>query len=243
MRIVITNDDGIHAEGIRVLANWARKLGEVIVVAPKTQQSAKSHSINIHTAFEVKRVQVPLLEGIECFSVDSSPADCVRIAFNGLHLQPDLVLSGINQGLNLGEDIAYSGTDGAIFEAAYFKCPAIAFSTWPDSFETAAERVDEAYSFIERNNLLQHCLMYNVNFPRESKGIRITYQGNAYYKDNFGETEPEMFIAQGYSTYKGTANLDEDLDCTMNGYTSITPLTVNRTDVNAYRALKGLLQD
>ena len=101
MRILVTNDDGIRAPGIEILANWARKIGDVTVVAPKVEQSAKSHSINIHTAFEVKKVS--WLDGIDCYSVDSSPSDCIRFAYNGLNMEFDLVLSGINRGFNVGE--------------------------------------------------------------------------------------------------------------------------------------------
>ena len=140
MRILVTNDDGIRAPGIEILANWARKLGEVTIIAPKTEQSAKSHSINIHTPFEARKVD--WIDGIECYSVDSAPADCVRFAFSGLGREFDLVLSGINKGLNLGEDIAYSGTLAAVFEAAYYKCRAIAFSTVPETFSWAEKYLD-----------------------------------------------------------------------------------------------------
>ena len=241
MRILVTNDDGIRAPGLEILANWARKLGEVTVVAPKVEQSAKSHSINIHTPFEVKKVQ--WLEGIDCYSVDSAPADCIRFAYNGLHMEFDLVLSGINRGLNVGEDIAYSGTDAAIFEAAYFKCHAIAFSTIPETFEWAEANLDRCFRHIVENRYLDYNLLYNVNIPGQPKGILLTRQGNAYYKDNFKEVEPGHYIACGYSTYQGTMNLDEDLDAVMNGYISITPLTVNRTALDAFKMLSSLRID
>ena len=238
LRILITNDDGIRAPGLEALANWARKLGEVTIIAPKVEQSAKSHSINIHTPFEVKRVE--WLEGIECFSVDSAPADCVRFAFNGLNRKFDLVLSGINKGLNVGDDIAYSGTDAAIFEAAYFKCKAVAFSTIPESLEWATANLDKCWNHILDNRYFDYNLIYNVNIPSDPKEILLTRQGNPYYKDLFNEVEDGMYIASGYSVYKGTSNLDEDLDAVMNGYISITPLSVNRTAEDAFRKLKSL---
>ena len=237
MRILVTNDDGIRAPGLEILANWARRLGDVTVVAPKVEQSAKSHSINIHTPFEVKKTE--WLEGIDCWSVDSSPSDCVRFAYNGLNRKFDLVLSGINKGLNVGEDIAYSGTDAAIFEAAYFKCRAIAFSTVPETFEWAEKSLDACYDHIIRNKYLDYNLIYNVNIPENPKEILLTRQGNAFFKDNFMEVEPDMYIACGYSIYTGTSNLDEDLDAVMNGFISITPLTVNRTATEAYNRLSG----
>ena len=117
MRILITNDDGIEGEGLRHLVNWARRLGEVVVAAPKVEQSAKSHTIEIHKSFEAKKVEY--LPGVTAYAVDSSPADCVRLLVLGLEEHFDLVLSGINRGLNVGCDIIYSGTVGAIFEALF----------------------------------------------------------------------------------------------------------------------------
>ena len=116
MKILLTNDDGICAEGLKHLVKWAKTLGEVTVFAPKTQQSAKSHSINIHGTYEVTKTDI--FGGIEAYSVDSTPADCVRVAVLGMKKQFDLVISGINCGPNLGADIHYSGTVAACFEAA-----------------------------------------------------------------------------------------------------------------------------
>ena len=106
MKILLTNDDGIGAKGISVLANWAKRLGEVTVIAPKSEQSGKSHGINIHSEMEIKAVDFP--GAARAFAVDSTPADCVRFALLGLGEKFDLVLSGINCGLNIGTDIVYS---------------------------------------------------------------------------------------------------------------------------------------
>ena len=106
MKILVTNDDGIFTDGIIGLAKWAKKLGNVTVIAPKVEQSGKSHSITLGKPYEILKVDYP--EDIEAYSVDSTPADCVRFAYLGLNRKFDLVLSGINQGMNLGNDIAYS---------------------------------------------------------------------------------------------------------------------------------------
>ena len=103
MRILITNDDGIFSHGIRLLAEWAVKLGEVTVVAPKNEQSGKSHAINFTEPIEINKVE--LMAGVEAYSCDSTPADCVRYGIVGLGRSYDLVLSGINRGYNLGDDI------------------------------------------------------------------------------------------------------------------------------------------
>lgn len=154
MKILLTNDDGIQSEGLMIVAKWAKKLGDVTVSAPKFEQSGKSHSIDIHNPFEVKKVNY--LDGVRAFSVDSSPADCVRFATLGLHETYDLVISGINKGLNLGEDIMYSATNGAIFEACTRGLKALALSTHVQSFDDAQAWLDRIYDFVQRNNLFAY---------------------------------------------------------------------------------------
>lgn len=152
MKILLTNDDGIQSEGLMIVAKWAKKLGDVTVSAPKFEQSGKSHSIDIHNPFEVKKVDY--LDGVRAFSVDSSPADCVRFATLGLHETYDLVMSGINKGLNLGEDIMYSATNGAIFEACTRGLKALALSTHVQSFDDAQAWLDRIYdSYNETTSL------------------------------------------------------------------------------------------
>ena len=108
MKILITNDDGIDTLGIRLLAKWAKTLGEVTVVAPKVEQSAKSHAIELIKQIEIKKV--PFMDGVTAYSMDSTPADCVRYGVLGLKEKFDLVLSGVNKGVNVGVDVVYSGT-------------------------------------------------------------------------------------------------------------------------------------
>lgn len=235
MRILVTNDDGIRAPGLEILANWARKLGEVTVIAPKFEQSAKSHSINIHNPFEAK--QVRWLEEVECYSVDSSPADCVRFAINGLYRDFDLIISGINRGLNVADDIAYSGTDAAIFEAAHLGYKAVAFSTIPISFKWAEESLDLVWKHITDNRYLEHNGIWNVNIPEDPKGILLTRQGRAYFRDVFDEAGTDMYIARGTSFYENSGKLEEDIDAVMNGYISITPLSVDHTAMDVFRKL------
>ena len=111
MKICITNDDGIYSEGLQRLVAWARKLGEVHVYAPKVEQSAKSPAVEIHKAFEAKPAAVT--GAVKAWAVDSTPADCVRFAVLGQKERFDLVISGVNRGLNIGQDIMYSGTCSA----------------------------------------------------------------------------------------------------------------------------------
>ena len=239
MRILITNDDGINAAGLLPFAQWAQRFGEVTVFAPKVEQSGKSHGIEIHKAFEVKKVD--FAPGITAYAVDSTPADCVRIAILGMKMEFDLVISGINKGLNIGQDIIYSGTAGAIFEANALGVPAIAFSTSPTYYDRAPRHLDEIYDYICRNQLLQKCSLYNVNIPDDPVGYRITRQGGMYYSDNFGRLENDMFLPQGIDVFKSSNNMELDTDAVLVGhYISISPLTLDRTNSKVYDSLQNL---
>ena len=129
MKILVTNDDGIRAPGIAFLAEAAARLGSVLVIAPKEQQSAMSHRITLDRSMRLERCSTFSLKGVEAYSLDGTPADCVRAAFLGaFDEKPDLVLSGINEGANCGFDIQYSATVGAAMEALLYGVPALCFS-------------------------------------------------------------------------------------------------------------------
>ncbi len=237
MRILITNDDGIDALGIRLLTEWAKKLGEVTVVAPKIEQSGKSHAIELAEPIEV--IDRSPLYGVEAYSVSSSPADCVRFGILGLKRKYDLVLSGINRGTNLGKDIVYSGTVGAIFEAAALGHKALALSTFPNSLDKAAEQLDEMYDAIVSESMLELHNIYNINLPEGSRGVKITRQGNSYFSDEF------VCIGNDLYTQKGAYVPDEDFENTeldavalSKGYISITPMQYGRTNEEIYMRLR-----
>lgn len=240
LKILITNDDGVDTVGIRLLARWAKKYGEVTVIAPKVEQSAKSHAINIRGAFEIKKV--PFEDGIEAYSVDSTPADCVRFGVIGLKRKFDLVLSGINRGVNVGDDIVYSGTCAAIFEAARLGINGIAFSAFFDGQEKASAYFDDAYQYILENRMLEDTPIYNVNIPNEPKGIRVTYQGSIYYSDEFlpcPEAGENMYRQDGeIIPDEAPENLDRDTVAIHAGYISITPLIATRTDMATFQKFK-----
>ncbi len=239
MRILITNDDGIDAKLLRPFARWAQRYGDVTVFAPKFEQSGKSHGIEIHKAFEVKKVD--FLPGIDAYSVDSTPADCIRVAVLGMKLQFDMVFSGINRGLNIGQDTIYSGTVGAIFEANALGIPAIAFSTTPSYYERAVEHMDEIYGFILKNRLLEKCSLYNVNIPDEPRGYRITRQGGMYYSDCFAPQENDMFLPQGIDVFRASGSRELDTDAVLvERMISVSPLTLDRTDRSVYAQLQYL---
>lgn len=228
MKILVVNDDGINAEGIRHLVNWAKTKGEVTVLAPKVQQSAKSHSIEIHNNYEVKKVDI--FEGVEAYSVDSTPADCVRIAVLGLKRTFDLVLSGINCGPNLGGDIHYSGTVGVCFEAAKCGMKAMAVSAPFASFDNALKNLDRVYEEIQARHMFDFAEILNVNFPEVGDEILITKMGAAIYSDRFDFLENDIVKPNLICLYDGSRNLELDTDAVMTGHISITPLRCDFTD-------------
>lgn len=236
MRILLVNDDGINAEGLRHLVNWARTKGEVCVFAPKVQQSGKSHSIEIHNPYEVKKVD--LFDGIEAYSVDSTPADCVRIATLAMKKKFDLVISGINCGYNLGEDIHYSGTVGACFEAAKGGIRAIAVSTSFTSFDNAVKNLDRVFDEIMKRKMLEKTEILNVNIPEKGDEILITRIGKAIFSDDFDFLPDNIIRPRLIELYRGTSNLEYDTDATMTGHITITPLCVDSTNFTAHDILK-----
>lgn len=239
MKILITNDDGLHASQLVPLIRWAQKLGEVTTVVPKYEQSGKSHGIEIHKPFEAATVE--LAPGITAIAVDSTPADCVRYAILGMHGQFDLVISGVNRGLNIGRDIMYSGTVGAVLEAANLGVQAIAFSTEPKNYDHATERLDEVWEFLQTHKLLQRSDIYNINIPKDAGSIRITRQGGPYYSDEFIHQENNMVLPHGIDVFAPCGNMDIDTDAVLcGGHISVMPLTLERTDMQVFHDLQHL---
>lgn len=239
MRILIVNDDSISSSVLPSFVKWAMGLGEVTVVVPKYEQSGKSQAIDFRNAVEVKKVD--LVDGCEAYTVDSTPADCVRFAVTGLHREYDIVFSGINRGYNLGDDIAYSGTIGAIFEASRLGIKAIAFSTDFDTFDYALAEIDSVYSFIKDNRLLESCGLFNVNFPTaKSKGIVLTRQGGMFFSDEFVDCGNDMFKQVGEPFVDDSDDLSVDICAIRRGYISVSPLTSAKTDFSAFEKLKSM---
>ena len=238
MRILITNDDGIAATALPHLVKWAQSLGEVTVVAPKIEQSGKSQAIDFFREVEIKRT--PRLGDVEAWAMDSTPADCVRFGIVGLQKEYDLVISGINKGFNLGHDIAYSGTVGAIFEAARLGVPAIAFSM---DYEANAEDVipylDGVLDFMNEKGLWDCGSLYNVNVPNNAEGICITRRGGMFYSDAFEKREGDYYIQVGDPIRNPELDLTLDTDTIWANHISISPLTHDRTDNEVFEKLMG----
>lgn len=235
--ILVTNDDGVHAPGILALQTALRQLPDarVTVMAPATNQSAVGHRKTLHKPLRVETVT--LSDGNEAFACSGSPSDAAGLALMGFIKEPvDLVVSGINRGPNLAQDITYSGTVTAAMEAALFGVPAIAISLdtfTGDAFGTAAAFAAQLAPIVLAKNLPDLTLL-NVNVPYdEIKGVRLTRQGRRRYHDELIERLDPM--GKPYYWIGGeppTGDVDEtgtDVWAVANGYISITPIHLDMT--------------
>jgi 5'-nucleotidase len=242
--ILVSNDDGIRAAGIRALEAALAPLGEVWVVAPDREQSAASHSLSLYRPLRVERVDE------HHFAVDGTPTDAVNLAINGIMKQkPDLVVSGINHGGNLGDDITYSGTVSAAMEGTLLGVPSIAVSLvtreQPD-FSAAAAFAARLTRLVSERGMPRDTLL-NVNVPglasSELRGCRVTRQG----KRRYGDALVEHLDPRGRKYYWiGGEDLGfipaEGTDCTAvaGGYISITPLHLDLTNYASIAAINDL---
>ncbi len=234
--ILVTNDDGITAPGIRALIDVMNEFGEVYVVAPDSPQSGMGHAITLDSTLHinnVSRTEAPQIE----YSCSGTPADCVKLAVNEiLHRKPDLCVSGINHGSNSAINVLYSGTMSAAIEAGIEGIPSIGFSSLDHNYHADFESLKK-YVRIITNNVLKNSLpkgvVLNVNFPvNEIKGIRIARQAKANWIEEFDKrTSP-----QGKEYYWLTGefvNLDEgkdtDLYALENNYATVVPVQFDLT--------------
>lgn len=241
-KILITNDDGMDAPLLLPLIRYCRKFGQVEVVVPKFQQSGKSQGIEIHRPFEA--TQVALAEDVTVWAVDSTPADCVRFAFLALGMKPDLVISGINRGLNIGGDILYSGTVGAASEAVNLGSRGLALSTTTGHYDDGGvlEQLDGVFAFLEENRLYAIHDLYNVNIPPAPKAIRITRQGGLYFSDSFPREDETHYRPTGILVWQDSSDDTLDTDATVHGFITVTPLSIDKTERKVYGALKEKLE-
>ncbi len=183
MNILLVNDDGINSERLRFTKEILKKFGKVIVVAPSVEQSGKSSSITIG---DIKYYKVPDPDGGVMFSVEGTPADCVTVALYGLEVRPDLVVSGVNKGFNLGVDTMYSGTVGAAINAKYHGFNAIAISGDPDDFKLVEYNLENVMNYLIKEEIYLGNYIINVNFPTKDHSrinkVRNTHVYGIQYK-------------------------------------------------------------
>lgn len=230
MRILITNDDGVSSYGLKVLAKFAKKFGDVFCVAPIKEQSGKSQSIIIRDPYSIVEYE-DILPGVKTYGIDSTPADCVRVANYYLKEDFDLVLSGINNGYNLGEDILYSGTIGAASEAVLCGKKAIAFSVHRDSFKDIDEQMEQVIKFINDNKLINMHNLWNINICEAPQGIKFTNQGYTNFDVQYFKVNDGKISSKGAPNFsKEKERYGSDVNAIYNNYISITPLNVDRTN-------------
>ncbi|MGH7828525.1 MAG: 5'/3'-nucleotidase SurE [Candidatus Binatia bacterium] len=235
MIILVSNDDGIQSEGITALEESLHHVGEIYTVAPDRAQSSMSHALTLHRPLRVHEVAPRRL------AVDGTPTDCVKLALTGLlPVRPDLVVSGINKGPNLGDDIIYSGTVSAAIEGALLGIPAIAVSlvTFQNfDFRAAAEFTATLVSRVcERGGIPPETLL-NVNVPplpkEKLKGWQLTRMGKRHYSENIVERIDPRGVKYYWIGGDDLGFAQEDgTDCVAvhDGYISVTPLQVDLTN-------------
>lgn len=242
--ILVVNDDGITAPGIKFLAHWMKNLGRVVVVAPDSPQSGMGHAVTISKPLRLDKVD--LYDDLEMYQCSGTPADCVKLAVNTiLHQKPDLCVSGINHGSNSSISVLYSGTMSAAMEGAIEGIPSVGFSiadfSHQANFDPIKTSVINIAQQILSNGLPQGTLL-NVNYPKVKtlNGIKICRQALGKYKEEFDvRLDPSK---RKYYWLTGVFDLmdnGEDTDewALRNGYASIVPV---QFDLTAYSAMKTI---
>lgn len=235
MLILCTNDDGYFATGIKTLAAAAAGLGEVEIVAPDREQSASSHSLTMHFPLRTKR------SGPNVRNVDGTPTDCVVLAVGALlDRRPDVVLSGVNHGPNMGEDVLYSGTVAGAMEATILGIRAIAFSYTGDD-PAAIPAYQPLLSRLIEKLVLRHDfppeMLLNVNLPAippdEVRGIKVTRLGKRVYSDSLTravDPSGKEYFWIGGGGVEWLADEGTDFHAVDQGYISVTPLHLDLTN-------------
>ena len=231
MRILITNDDGIYSPGIAALANIAVRFGEVTVIAPDVEQSSMGHAVTHSRPLSFKKSPIRF-EGIEAFRVNGTPADCVALGTH-LYTKTDVVLSGINMGLNLGNSMWHSGTLAAAKQAVLLGIKGIALSTpvgksEPD-FNAIAPYVEQTLGLLLQTPGLS---LFNVNFPPKPHGLKWTSQSVRLYDGKIVPGIDPMNRKHYWFTVTPLEPAEENTDrwAVENNYVSITPLRLDLTN-------------
>jgi 5'-nucleotidase len=250
MRILVSNDDGVHAEGLRVLAKELEKVGDVWVVAPLEEKSTMGHALTLHKPLRMIHV------GPRTYGVSGSPADCIYMGIREvIKGMPDLVVSGINRGANLGQDVYYSGTVSAAREACILGIRSLAVSLAVDfdrvpkesamHYASAAKMAVQVIKKMAKLELPKHTLL-NLNVPdrplKSIKGIQLARQGFRYYSGNIVRRKDHRgkdyyWVGgryQGFRKESGT-----DCHTVESGYASLTPLKLDSTDQRYLAVLQG----
>lgn len=245
MRILVCNDDSVHAHGIHALVKALHRLGEVITVAPLEEKSTTGHSLTLHKPLRILKMSENM------YGVSGSPADCIHIGVSEIfkNKKPDLVVSGINRGANLGQDVYYSGTVSAAREAAMMGIPSFAVSLAIDfkrpppekdqNYEAAAKTAVKVIQFFQKNKkdlVVPPQTIININVPdlpyKKLKGITFARQGFRHYSSKILKRRDHrgrdyFWVGGEYLGFR--KEVGTDCDVVNSGYAAITPLTLDTT--------------
>lgn len=242
--ILVTNDDGVHSHGLIALFKAMKELGDAYVVAPDRERSAVSHSLTLHRPLRVEEVREHI------YSINGTPTDCVAIGVEKiLKRKPGIIVSGINKGGNLGDDVTYSGTVSAAMEGTILGIPSIAVSLvldgrHPIHYDTAGFYASMAVRYILENALPYDTLL-NINIPNCSKedirGVKFTRQGKRIYDGSINEVlspsgEKHYWIGGGRPFWEHGE--DTDISAVMDSYVSITPIHLDLTNYSTIELIK-----
>lgn len=251
--IFLTNDDSYHSKGFAAAIEIARQFGRVIAVAPDTSQSGMSQAITIYNPLYLRKVREE--EGVTVYSLNGTPVDCVKIAFDHLlrDKKIDLTISGINHGSNAAVSVLYSGTMGAAIESAFYNIPSIGLSLTDHDldadFEGAVKYGTQVVEAVLGNEELPRSLCLNVNVPNipceEIKGIRVSRQTRGYWREEFYKrTDPHgrdyFWLTGAFANAEPQAE-DTDEWALANGYVSVVPVQVDLTAYDQLAQLKKIL--
>lgn len=239
--ILISNDDGIEALGIKTLKEAAADLGRTILFAPDSEKSGSSHSLTIHTSIRVKKIEE------DVYSTDGTPTDCILYSVRGIIKEKvDIVLAGINHGANLGEDVSYSGTVAIAMEGTLLGIPSVAFSQvhYRESFDKEfAKRIVRMITRRVIDEKLPEGVFLNVNIPPKPNGrLRITKLGNRIYRDKIlkiKEENKEVIYSLGGESPSWIPEEGSDFNAIEEGFVSITPIHMEYTD---FKMMKKLIK-
>ncbi len=244
MKILLSNDDGILARGLALLGEVCATVGQVTVVAPDREQSATSHSLTLHRPLRSTR------RADGSFQVDGTPTDCVLLALGGLMPEkPDFVISGINHGPNMGEDVLYSGTVAAAMEGLAAGIPSIAVSYGSfdlEYLESHRDGLQRLLQRIVRRSDFPPETLLNVNLPPisggEVKGVHITHLGSRVFHEEIARMKDPWgreiyWIGGGHVTWSGGA--DSDFQAVHEGFVSVTPLHVDLTNYKLIEVVRS----
>ncbi len=248
MHILVTNDDGILSTGIKTLVRHLEPFGKISVIAPDRNMSGVSSGISLETPLRVMEIKP------DWYQLNGTPADCVKLGLSGfLSSEPDMVISGINAGPNLGDDVIYSGTVGAAIEGRFLRFPSIAVSCVSHkadmNYETAGVVVTRLLKQILRQRFPTPEVILNINVPnvdiKNLKGIQITRQGDRHFSEPLqltldGRQRPIYWLGEAGRIRDGS--LGTDFHAIQENYASITPLQIDMTAHAHMNAMNAWLQ-